>query len=348
MDEEAEDEEDTESPAAPSTPSDPDDSSPAYQISPSPLTGGVGLFATRAIPQGATIFSERPLFTQPAHSRTNSTIMSALSLRTREEQRQFFTLWNARKLPRPGYPALLPALGIFETNALPCGAVISSTHSEGDRRDALGAIGKSSRGAQEGIFMQASRLNHSCRPNVCRSWNIDTQEMAFRTLRDVQAGEELCMSYVDVDVLATRKQRKAELEEAFGFKCACEACTLEGEEGVDSDRRRVAVKRLYEEVGKCGKEPTLGLRKVKLALRNLKEEELVHYEASFCFDAFQFCVLVSDFTNAKAWIRKAWESSCITAGPDSPTARTFKMYWANPRAHQLAGMLPRMTLSGPD
>lgn len=24
----------------------------------------------------------------------------------------------------------------------------------------------------------------------------------------------------------------------------------------------------------------------------LKEESLVHYEASFCYDAFQFCVLV--------------------------------------------------------
>lgn len=25
----------------------------------------------------------------------------------------------------------------------------------------------------------------------------------------------------------------------------------------------------------------------------LKEESLIHYEASFCYDAFQFCVLVS-------------------------------------------------------
>ena len=32
---------------------------------------------------------------------------------------------------------------------------------------------------------------------------------------------------------------------------------------------------------------------IKIALKLLKEEGLVHYEASFCFDAFQFCVLVS-------------------------------------------------------
>ncbi len=96
---------------------------------------------------------------------------------------------------------------------------------------------------------------------------------------------------------------------------------------------------------------------------------MAHFEASFCFDAFQFCVLVrssvmsypwsqphtnlemrkvSDFANAKIWVRKAWECSCITTGPDSSAARMFKMYWANPRAHQLAGLLPRMTLSGPE
>lgn len=57
---------------------------------------------------------------------------------------------------------------------------------------------------------------------------------------------------------------------------------------------------------------------------------------------------VSDFTNAKAWIRRAWEVSVYTSGPDSNAARMFKMYWANPRSHQLAGTLPQTTLSPPD
>lgn len=57
---------------------------------------------------------------------------------------------------------------------------------------------------------------------------------------------------------------------------------------------------------------------------------------------------MSDFVNAKAWVKKAWEASCDTMGPESPAAHTFKLYWANPRAHPLAGTLPDMTLSGPD
>ncbi|RPD54909.1 SET domain-containing protein [Lentinus tigrinus ALCF2SS1-7] len=352
VDEEAEDDE-ADSPPAPSTPSSEpspgrepsstssaEDSAPAFQVSPSPRTGGVGLFATRMISRGALILSEAPLFTLPS-KRTNSTVMSALSQRTREEQRDFFALWNAFKAPRKGHPALLPALGIFETNALPCGSGAGSGKEEsGWKVDPCGS--------REGVFLHASRLNHSCRPNVCRWWDAEMQEMRIRALCDIEQDEELVMSYVGIDILKARVERLTEIEEALGFVCTCEACMLEGEECLESDRKRAAVRRLFEEIGQCGKEPTLGMRKVKLALRLLQEEQLVHYEASFCFDAFQFCVLVSDFANAKAWVRKAWEAACNSSGPDSPTARTFKMYWANPRTHQLAGVLPRMTLSGPE
>ncbi|RDX51832.1 SET domain-containing protein [Lentinus brumalis] len=316
-----------------------EDTSPAFQVAPSPRTGGVGLFATRVLSRGTLILSEAPLFTLPP-TRTNSTVLSALSQRTREEQSEFFTLWNAFKAPHNGRPPLLPALGIFATNALPCGDGPESAKEETGWKTGLC-------GPREGVFLQASRLNHSCRPNICRWWDPDMQEMRIRALRDIEPDEELCMSYVGVDILQARAERTTEIEEVFRFVCTCEACSLDREECLESDRKRAAVRRLFEEIGQCGKEPTLGMRKVQLALRLLQEEQLVHYEASFSFDAFQFCVLVSDFANAKAWVRKAWEATCNTSGPDSPAARTFKMYWANPRTHQLAGVLPRMTLSGP-
>ncbi|OBZ67855.1 SET domain-containing protein 5 [Grifola frondosa] len=303
-------------------------------VAPIPSKGGSGLLATRPITKGTLILSEPPLFTQPAApARTNSTILNALAQRTRDEQRDFFALYNARKSSGPGQPALLPALGIFETNALPCD----------DDDSAVRRRGKSDR---DGVFLLGARLNHSCAPNVARSWDSCARTMTFRALRDISAGEELCVNYVDV--LGTRAQRAEELKGAFGFLCACEECASEGEALKESDRRRAAVRRLFEEVGMCGREPTLGMRKVKIALRLLKEENLVHYEASFCYDAFQFCVLVSDFTSAKAWARKAWEASCNTSGLESAASRAFKMYWANPRAHRFAGILPHMALSGPD
>lgn len=264
MDEETE-EEDEPDPSTPDRerePSSTEDATPAFQIAPSPSTGGVGLFAIRPVSQGTIVFSERPLFTQPSGSRrTNSTVMAALAERTRDEQRQFFTLWNAYKAPRPGRLVLLPALGIFETNALPCGVALPPY---GDRAIEVETAEKTRKDARVGVFLQASRFNHSCRPNVSRYWDSDTQEMVFRAIRDVQAGDELCLSYIDVDVLATRAQRVAGIEPAFRFTCVCEACTLKGEEAQVSDRRRTSLKRLYEEIGKCGKEPTLGLRKVSI------------------------------------------------------------------------------------
>ncbi|EKM57569.1 uncharacterized protein PHACADRAFT_251260 [Phanerochaete carnosa HHB-10118-sp] len=288
---------------------------------------GKGVVAARSIRKGEFLFSEPPLFTLNP-SPTNSMLLGALSKCTRDEQRQYFTLANSYR------KRLLPALAIWETNFLLLG---NGTHLKAAPQP-LGELA--------GIFLLASRINSSCTPNVSKSWDEIRNVMVFRTLRDVQDGEELCFNYCDV--LSAQDERKRTLMEEFGFDCTCDACRLGGEEAVESDRRRTSILRLFDEVGRCAKEPTLGIRKIKLALQMLKEESLIHYEASFCYDAFQFCVLVSDFANAKAWIRRAWEVSCITSGPDSNAARMFKVYWANPRSHTLAAALPKATLSGPD
>ena len=250
---------------------------------------GKGIVAARSIRRGEFLFSEPPLFTLTP-SPTNSTILGALSKCTREEQRQYFALANSYR------KQLLPALAIWETNFLLLGNGNSPKTIPQPAQDLAG------------IFLLASRFNSSCIPNVSKSWDEIRNVMVFRTLRDIREGEELCFNYCDV--LATQEERKRTLSDEFGFECTCPACLLEGERVVESDRRRTSILRLFEEVGRCGNEPTLGIRKVsmtprstpqlttkhtqiKLALRMLKEESLIHYEASFCYDAFQFCVLVS-------------------------------------------------------
>ncbi|KAI0792268.1 hypothetical protein C8Q75DRAFT_714475 [Abortiporus biennis] len=285
---------------------------------------GKGLVATRSIHRGELLLAEPPLFSlEPSPS--NSDILAALAECTREAQSEYFALPNEFK------GCLLPALGIFETNALYYNVHDSQ---RGCTREVVG------------IFLHGSRFNSSCTPNVSLTWDSTLGVMTFRTLRNIEEGAELCFNYTDV--LATKEQRQQCILEDRNFICRCSTCELEGVELAESDRRRSTIARLFDEVPNCGNEPTLGIRKIRLALRLLKEERLVHYEASFCYDAFQFCVSVSDFINAKAWIRRAWEVSCCTSGPDSNAARTFKTYWANPRGHHLAGGLPKATLSGPD
>lgn len=198
---------------------------------------GNGLVSTKSIARGELLFAERPLFTVPS-SPTNSTLLIALAECSREEQQRYFALCNSYK------GRLLPAQGIFESNAL----YLPGVEQEQE---------------QAGVFLLASRFNSSCVPNVTKYWDPSAGVMLFRTLRDVKAGEELCLNYCDV--LGTREQRREDIMEERQFQCMCEVCELDDEKSQASDSRRSRVARLFEEVAGCGNEPTLGMRKVRVS-----------------------------------------------------------------------------------
>ncbi|KAK6842893.1 hypothetical protein PG987_003753 [Apiospora arundinis] len=69
-------------------------------------------------------------------------------------------------------------------------------------------------------------MNHSCDPNVLISFHGN--ELRVRTLRDVEAGEELAHCYTDVqsDVLLRQKLLQAE----YFFPCTCGRCKSELDE----------------------------------------------------------------------------------------------------------------------
>ncbi|GLB40955.1 putative SET (Su(var)3-9, Enhancer-of-zeste, Trithorax) domain containing protein [Lyophyllum shimeji] len=70
------------------------------------------------------------------------------------------------------------------------------------------------------MYLSGSYFNHDCSPNV-RKERVK-QALCFRTTRDVEAGEELCINYIDVtDPVATRRK---ELSRNWYFECACKRC----------------------------------------------------------------------------------------------------------------------------
>ncbi|KAI6144743.1 hypothetical protein BKA82DRAFT_16737 [Pisolithus tinctorius] len=77
-----------------------------------------------------------------------------------------------------------------------------------------------------GIFPLASRLfNHSCLPNAFPKYTFDRQhrvQMSIVAMRDIEAGEEICISYVDPALLDTRQQI---FQFTYGFTCTCPSCT---------------------------------------------------------------------------------------------------------------------------
>lgn len=74
------------------------------------------------------------------------------------------------------------------------------------------------------VFHRTSFLNHSCKPTA--TWEFDSATgMTVRASRDVAAGEELTISYIQEPWLSMRTQpRKQYLKQTFRFDCACAAC----------------------------------------------------------------------------------------------------------------------------
>ena len=72
------------------------------------------------------------------------------------------------------------------------------------------------------VFPLASRINHSCVPNINFAYNSLLEMETFNAVRDIAAGEELTIMYIN-GVSRTHTQRQAELDK-WGFTCTCPAC----------------------------------------------------------------------------------------------------------------------------
>ena len=73
-----------------------------------------------------------------------------------------------------------------------------------------------------------------------------------------------------------------------------------------------------------------------LALRYLREEGLVVHASAFYRTGFTLCAAVSDYVNAEAWAKKAYELTCTAYG--ERRAETWKVLAQDPRVYEEAGV----------
>ncbi|MEW5298204.1 MAG: hypothetical protein WDW36_001354 [Sanguina aurantia] len=78
------------------------------------------------------------------------------------------------------------------------------------------------------IYLMASMFNHSCDPNIEVTFPAGDATAVFTAARDIEAGEELCITYIDSGQAFA--QRQTALEYTYGFKCGCVRCEEEAEE----------------------------------------------------------------------------------------------------------------------
>lgn len=104
--------------------------------------------------------------------------------------------------------------------------------------------------AGTGVFPSYSRLNHSCEPNVAWYYNRQSKRLAVRTVRHINASEELLTTYLSAPARLPRDQRCRLFKQGWGFYCTCNACA--GPKAANHDDRRKRIFELDQKLGLYG------------------------------------------------------------------------------------------------
>jgi hypothetical protein len=196
---------------------------------------GFGAFARKDIPRGTRLISEKPLLEVVTDDDNNF------------KPEPTFELW--KKLPKSKqveYASLHPSERMRQTilsKLIPRGKegmpfVVANVIAN------LGAI-YAANGFGPAVYKSASRFNHSCTPNCNQSPSDVTGEMGIHTVRDIKAGEELTVYYVDPEQPQEARQRRLD---DYEFLCKCSACGLTTPEGIRGEKRRAQMWRLKQDI----------------------------------------------------------------------------------------------------
>ena len=84
-------------------------------------------------------------------------------------------------------------------------------------------VGPDSENLGSAMYPSASYFNHACDSNVKKDRH--GRRIAFVASRDIQVGEEICITYGDAD--GDVLERRRNLLEWWGFACTCPRCLRE-------------------------------------------------------------------------------------------------------------------------
>lgn len=111
-------------------------------------------------------------------------------------------------------------------------------------------MGKGRNGREKhGIFLKASRINHSCIPNAYFAWNPDSGlsgQLTVYAITRIPKNAEILIDYCNLESYQD-KQGRDQSRTQYGFECTCPACqpTYFGRA---SELRRVRMKTLEDQI----------------------------------------------------------------------------------------------------
>ena len=283
-----------------------------------------GLVAATTITKGTRILSEFPLFRVPRSGMRKKQIRKLIAKEVaalQEQQRQaFFSLHNSFE-DEDG-----PELGIVRTNALPLGSDATTG----------------------GIFLNSSRINHSCDPTAQNTWNENLQRITIHAIRDIAKDDEITIFYLNSR--RNRGSRLFDLQTKFRFTCSCSLCSLSDNQRKISDERWDEVQRLDESIGSSAEvvsAPLHTLHKVQKLL-NLMDDEIIADVGvpRAYYDAFQIAITYGDVARARIFAKRAASARGILEGKDSPTVQRMESLSMDPSHHMAYGYSKRWETTG--
>jgi hypothetical protein len=276
---------------------------------------GHGLVAATTIIKGTRILSESPLFRVPRGGSSKKYLRNSISKKVaalREEQRQAFLSLHNSFEDEDG-----PEIGRIRTNALPLG----------------------SNATTGGIFLDSSRINHSCNANAQNTWNEDLQKLTIHAIRDIAKGDEITIFYITAR--RNRGARLHALQTNFRFTCSCSLCSLPLDQRKTSDERWDEIQRLDNSIGNGTgilSTPLQTLHDVHKLLNLLDDEGFADASVPRAYyDAFQIAITHGDIARARVFAERAASSRAILEGNDSPTVQKMESLARNPSQHTAYG-----------
>lgn len=166
---------------------------------------GLGVFAVTDIPCGARVLAEEPLLKADEGNGSAKDILSAFKKLSVSQQHLYLQLRGFagaafKRSAEKEIGRAWQAMSLAERDILAIWAANAFGH----------------------VYLLGSRFNHSCIPNINFAYNPALNKETFHAVRNIAAGEELTITYID-GMNRTRGQRQAELNER-GFVCDCPAC----------------------------------------------------------------------------------------------------------------------------
>lgn len=180
---------------------------------------GLGMFAKKRIPRGTRIIEEEALMVVPEMS--FSAILPVFVGLGPKARAKFMELAGAEDEKEVGRVArfleeeerrlgLSQRIDMGYTDQARTRMIFRSNSFNIDRQTSA-------------IFPTASRMNHSCLPNVYNTWNENIRRLTVHALRDIDTGEEILTTYIPATLDREKRNDKEHLGN-YDFVCSCPAC----------------------------------------------------------------------------------------------------------------------------